>query len=462
MENTTTRNEEFTLIPATSIYPHPDNPRKDLGDLTELTESIRKKGVLQNLTVIPGHWDENRIWHDDGYTLIIGHRRFTAGKNAGVTEFRCRITEMDQKEQISIMLEENMQRNDLTIWEQSQGFQMMLDLGETEATISEKTGFSKSTVRHRLNLAKLNQRELEKKEKDEGFQLTLASLYELEKVPDVKTRNQILKSATDARELVTRAQNAVAEAKRKDCEKSIAKMLKAKGIEKAADDVKNELYSSKWTIVKEYSLDKNPPEKLSLPKSKEPMYWLVYCGYLKVICKNTQKRELSKHEKEEKERKTANRKIKAILRESTARRKELIQNIISGKISPVKNEAETKDAIWQALVSLGSGVYSSTLRDFFLEKESWQCSEAERNAADEKVAQLSVLHQMLLILHFSMKATNELRSYQGELIQSRGEALLKGYAVLEQFGWYFESDEEKQVLDGSHELYVKKQAETKE
>ena len=49
---------EMTLISADQIYSHPDNPRKDLGDISELTESIKKQGVLQNLTVIPGHWME--------------------------------------------------------------------------------------------------------------------------------------------------------------------------------------------------------------------------------------------------------------------------------------------------------------------------------------------------------------------------------------------------------------------
>ena len=55
------------------------------------------------------------------------------------------------------MLEENIQREDLTVWEQAQGFQMMLDLGETEDTIADKTGFSKTTIKHRLNIAKLDQ-----------------------------------------------------------------------------------------------------------------------------------------------------------------------------------------------------------------------------------------------------------------------------------------------------------------
>ena len=169
------------------IYPHPENPRKDIGDITELSESIKKNGIMQNLTVIPGHYRThaewaalekayrvnpteelrnkmNKKWYDDGYTLIIGHRRCAAAKAAGLTELPCRVIEgMSRKEQISTMLEENMQRNDLTIYEQAQGFQLMLDLGETEETISQKTGFSRTTVRHRLNLARLNQEELKKK-----------------------------------------------------------------------------------------------------------------------------------------------------------------------------------------------------------------------------------------------------------------------------------------------------------
>ena len=131
----------ITNINAKLIHQHPDNPRKDLGDLSELSESIKKKGIMQNLTVIPGYWDENRAHHDEGYTLIIGHRRFAAGKMAGVTMYPCRIVEdMSYKDQVGTMLEENMQRIDLTPLEQAEGFQMMLDLGDTEEQIAEKTG----------------------------------------------------------------------------------------------------------------------------------------------------------------------------------------------------------------------------------------------------------------------------------------------------------------------------------
>ena len=47
---------DITYIPIRQLYPHPDNPRKELGDLTELAASIKENGVYQNLTVIPGHY----------------------------------------------------------------------------------------------------------------------------------------------------------------------------------------------------------------------------------------------------------------------------------------------------------------------------------------------------------------------------------------------------------------------
>ena len=112
---------------------------------------------------------------------------------------------MSKKEQVAVMLEENMQRNDLTIWEQANGFQMMIDLGQSEEEIAEKTGFSKTTVHHRLNIAKLNQKELKKKEQDENFQLSLKDLYELEKVKNIRTRNKILREAFNSQNLASRA-----------------------------------------------------------------------------------------------------------------------------------------------------------------------------------------------------------------------------------------------------------------
>ena len=52
-DETMQNRKEIVMINVNNIYPHPDNPRKDVGDVTELAESIKKQGVMQNLTVIP-------------------------------------------------------------------------------------------------------------------------------------------------------------------------------------------------------------------------------------------------------------------------------------------------------------------------------------------------------------------------------------------------------------------------
>jgi ParB family chromosome partitioning protein len=126
------------------------------------------------------------------------------------------------------MLLENMQRSDLSVSEQAQGFQLMLDLGETETTIAEKTGFSRSTVRHRLNLAKLDQETLTRREKNKDFQLTLTDLYELEKVQDIKKRNEILKTAVSSREIAWKAKQAVKEEKIKKNAQIVFEILEEK------------------------------------------------------------------------------------------------------------------------------------------------------------------------------------------------------------------------------------------
>ncbi|MBR3243996.1 MAG: ParB/RepB/Spo0J family partition protein, partial [Parasporobacterium sp.] len=118
---------EFIQIDINDLIPHPDNPRKDLGDLAELTESIRTNGILQNLTVVKD---------GDKYKVIIGHRRLAAAKAAGLTELPCTVADMDERQQLCTMMEENMQRQDLTIPEQAYGFQYMLDLGETVSSIA--------------------------------------------------------------------------------------------------------------------------------------------------------------------------------------------------------------------------------------------------------------------------------------------------------------------------------------
>ncbi len=171
---------ELRYIEITKIHPHPDNPRKNVGDVTELAESIKANGILQNLTLVP---------FGNDYRVIIGHRRLAGAKLAGLTEVPCVVREMTPQEQVKTMLMENIQRSDLTVYEQAQGFQMMLDMGETVESIAKDSGFSQTTVRRRVKLLDLDAEKFRKSEARGG---TLQDYIELDKIDDPELKNKAL------------------------------------------------------------------------------------------------------------------------------------------------------------------------------------------------------------------------------------------------------------------------------
>lgn len=179
------KKSKLQMIPTDKLYPHPDNPRKVIGDVSELAESIKANGILQNLTVVPN----NDNWDD--FTVIIGHRRLAAAKQAGLTELPCAVVEMTEKEQLSTMLTENMQRSDLTVYEEAKGCQLLLNLGDTVAEIAEKTGFSESKIRRRVKLCELDE---EAFKESQIRQPTLADYDRLNQIKDIETRNKLLES----------------------------------------------------------------------------------------------------------------------------------------------------------------------------------------------------------------------------------------------------------------------------
>lgn len=447
------------------LYPHPDNPRKNIRDVTELAESIKKNGIMQNLTVIPicalyaepdeqPEADELDVTSD--FHVLIGHRRLQAAKEAGLTEVPCQIrSKISRKEQVGIMLLENMQREDLTIQEQAQGFQMMLDLGDTEEQIAEKTDFSKTTVRHRLNIAKLDQEKLKEKQQDDVFQLTLKDLYELEKIKDIEMRNEILDKATSSRGIVSRVQNEIANAKKKENAKKLKTKLNKFGVEKVPEQYSQQMYTDKWKTVTEFNLLDDVPDKIELPEKKDKMYWYETWRDFRIVTKSPkEKKKPTKEELVKKERKRKLEEVKKILKGSSARRKDFISGIISGKISAVKDENTAREKIWEALVLIDYGMYNSIARGFFLEDDEWKCSGEKIKQANETFKGLGITHQMLVFLHGVMNKIDNTCDYKGCYDKEKASKLLKGYEALEPFGWFFEEDEEKQVLDGTSGLYT--------
>ncbi|HXE36528.1 MAG TPA: ParB/RepB/Spo0J family partition protein [Verrucomicrobiae bacterium] len=134
------------MIPVDQIRPNPDQPRKALGDLRELSESIREKGVLEPLLV-------RFVPREDCYYIISGERRYHASRAAGLREVPCIEKMADDAETLEIALIENIQRKDLTPFEEADGLHRLATQFEyTHEDVAKKIGRARSSVTETLSL----------------------------------------------------------------------------------------------------------------------------------------------------------------------------------------------------------------------------------------------------------------------------------------------------------------------
>lgn len=137
------------MIAVDKIDPNPEQPRVEFGDLTELTDSIREKGVLEPLLVRPDRL--NGRW-----MIIAGERRWRSAQLAGLKEVPCVEMDVDAGAVAEIALIENMQRKDLTVWEEADGLLALCDkFGYTHDDVARKVGKSRTTVTEAIAIAKI-------------------------------------------------------------------------------------------------------------------------------------------------------------------------------------------------------------------------------------------------------------------------------------------------------------------
>lgn len=136
-------------LPIEKLVPNPEQPRVEIGDLTELSGSIKEKGVLEPILVRPEK--EEGTW-----LIIAGERRWRAATLAGLEEVPCIELELTDEEVAEIALIENLQRKDLTIWEVADGLALLAEKFDyTHEEIARKIGKSRSTVTESLTIAGL-------------------------------------------------------------------------------------------------------------------------------------------------------------------------------------------------------------------------------------------------------------------------------------------------------------------
>ena len=461
-------------IPIRDLHHHPKNPRKDIGDIEELTESIKKNGIMQNLTVIPGFYRANGQFFNTNaeFTVIIGHRRLEAARAAGLEEVPCRIYEdLPESEQITTMLEENMQRNDLTPIEQADSFQLCLDLGETVDTIAEKTGFAKSTIYHRINLGKLDRKVIEKVEEDDSFQLTMKDYIELEKIKDIKTRNEVLSKARNSNDLRFQANQAASAEKRTAMEAEAKEILEKRGLKEGEN---SDQWNGKYDSIYRHNVMKNDmtnnfviPEEID-EKIKEGAVFVINWGSVNIL--NPRTKEAAGEEDNEpdegpseweiqrQEREERNAKYKAIRDPLIKKTHDFVMDIVTGKLDDIeKAEAlDYSDTMLNLIMSYDPGTNYLEWDNMieFMTGISEYDFETQEDFEDEiRRAEKMPLHHKLLVGMACTMESWKLMNYNGTYDMDAGRLLLQGYDILERWGWTY-TDEERLILNGNHDLYV--------
>lgn len=435
------------MINIEKLSPHKDNPRKDLGDISELAESIKAAGILQNLTVVPYIGEVTGEPIEGSYKVIIGHRRLAAAKLAGLTELPCVISNMDYKEQIATMLLENMQRSDLTIYEQAEGFQMMLDLGESVNDISHKTGFSDTTVRRRVRLLDLD-RDKFKKSVERGA--TLMDFAELEKIKDVELKNKVLERIG-----TSNFNWALREALDQESRQENRALIIA-ALEKFATKVQND---AGMQVVERYYSD--DIAKVTVPDNddEEAQYYFTVPEYGPIaLLKKKSADEIGKEntafDNEEAARKARKERYEALEYVSNQAR-ELRRNFVF----EVSNFTASKhiDAIikfWIKEDMSGRYLLCPDAAEFAELLDAY-CDEGEEPEFEDIE---EVINERAMLVYVYLKVETNLTYFDYACRYKSNARLGSLYTMLTELG-YEMSDEEKALENGSHSLFLAKESE---
>ncbi len=135
------------IVPIDQIDPNPNQPRQVMGDLTELMASISEKGIIEPLVVRQ---------KGERFQIVAGERRYQAAVQVGLMELPVVIREVDDREMLEVALVENLQRKDLTPFEEAEALQALVQkYGHTHEELARRLGKSRTAITESLSLAKM-------------------------------------------------------------------------------------------------------------------------------------------------------------------------------------------------------------------------------------------------------------------------------------------------------------------
>jgi len=132
------------LVAIDRIDPNPNQPRQVMGDLSELMASIAEKGIIEPLVVRP---------RGDRFQIVAGERRYQAAVQVGLRELPVVVRDVDETEMLELALIENLQRKDLTPFEEAEALHGLADsCGYTHEDLARRLGKSRTSVTESLAL----------------------------------------------------------------------------------------------------------------------------------------------------------------------------------------------------------------------------------------------------------------------------------------------------------------------
>lgn len=144
------------MVPLSRIEPDPDQPRQQLEGLEDLTASIRSKGVLEPILARPLPPAHPLDAGQRRYRIISGERRFRAALRAGISKIPVIEMDVSRSEALEIALVENLQRVDLTPFEEADGLSALVEQhGYTHEQVAAALGRSRVSVTESLALLRL-------------------------------------------------------------------------------------------------------------------------------------------------------------------------------------------------------------------------------------------------------------------------------------------------------------------
>ena len=133
------------MVPIDQVDPNPDQPRQAMGDLSDLVASLTEKGIIEPLIVRQ---------RGARYQIIAGERRYQAAVRAGITELPVVVRDVDDTEMLELALVENIQRKDLTAFEEAEALHSLSHkCGYTHEDLAKRLGKSRTSITESLSLS---------------------------------------------------------------------------------------------------------------------------------------------------------------------------------------------------------------------------------------------------------------------------------------------------------------------